>query len=99
MQYPTDAVTLLVGCFRGFGRWGVCEIAYISGGKFLDTVVYLKTGMRELPVQSNRTGEPSQMRWAMCVAYYIPPQAWQHSSLMRWTTLGRKSGSSRLTSS
>ena len=23
MQYPTDAVTLLGGCFRGFGIWGV----------------------------------------------------------------------------
>ena len=51
----------------------LCEILYISGGKFIDTIVHLTTGMHELPVQSNRTGEPSQMRWAMCVAYYIPP--------------------------
>ena len=25
MQYPTDAVTLLGGCSRGFGRWCLCE--------------------------------------------------------------------------
>ena len=29
--------------------------------------------MRELPVQSSKTSKLSQMRWAMCVAYYIPP--------------------------
>ena len=73
MQYPTDAVTLLGGCFRGFGKWCVCETSYISGGKFLDTIIHLTTGLHELPRQSYRAAEPSQMRWFMCVAYYIPP--------------------------
>ena len=73
MQYPTDAVTLLGGCLRGFGQWGARATSYMSGGRFLDTIIHLTTGMHELPVQSYRTGEFSQMRWAMCVAYYIPP--------------------------
>ena len=29
--------------------------------------------MHELPVQRYGTCEPSQIRWAMCVAYYISP--------------------------
>jgi len=64
---------LLGGCFRGVGTWGVCETSYISGGKFLDTTLHLTEGMHELPRQSYRAAEPSQMRWAMCVAYYIRP--------------------------
>ena len=51
----------------------VCETSYTTGGKFLDTIVYRTTGMQELPTQSYRAAEPSQVRWAMCVAYYSPP--------------------------
>ena len=72
-QYPTDAITLLGGCFRGFGNWGVCERSYINAGKFLDTIVHLPRGVHEIPVQTMRHGTTSQMRWAMCVAYYVPP--------------------------
>ena len=32
----------------------------------------MATGTHELPVRSSRNSEVSQMRWAMCVAYYIP---------------------------
>jgi len=31
-HYPTDAVTLLGGCFRGFGKWCVCEALYTAAG-------------------------------------------------------------------
>ena len=72
-QYPTDAITLLGGCFRGFGKWGLCETSYINAGKFLDTTVHLPRGVHEIPVQTMRQGTTSQMRWAMCVAYYMPP--------------------------
>ena len=51
----------------------MCETVYTSAGKFLDIIIHLTTGMHELPVQRYRTGEPSQMPWAMCAAYYIPP--------------------------
>ena len=73
VQYPTDAITLLGGCFRGFGKWGLCETSYINAGKFLDTIVHLPRGVHEIPVQTMRHGTTSQMRWAMCVAYYVPP--------------------------
>ena len=72
-QYPPDAITLLGGCFRGFGKWGLCETSYINAGKFLDTIVHLPRGVHEIPVQTMRHGTTSQMRWAMCVAYYVPP--------------------------
>ena len=72
-QYPTNAITLLGGCFRGFGAWGMCETSYISGGKFVDTIAHLTKGVHELPVQTFKTRKSSQMRRAMCVAYYVPP--------------------------
>ena len=71
-QYPRNAITLLGGCFRGFGRWGLCETSFISAGKFLDTISHLTTGVHELPTQVDRAGVVNEMRWAMCVAYYIP---------------------------
>ena len=73
MQHPTDAVTLLGCCFRGFGTWGVCETIVISAGKFLDTTIHLTTGMHELSMQMYKTGDPNQMPRAMSAAHYIPP--------------------------
>jgi hypothetical protein len=72
-EHPTNAITLLGGCFRGFGAWGLCETSYISGGKFVDTIAHLTTGVHELPVQTFKTRKSSRMRWAMSVAYYVPP--------------------------
>ena len=73
-QYPIDAITLLGGCFRGFGNSGMCETSYIDGAKVLDTIVHLPRGVHEIPVQNiGRTRPDRQMRWAMCVAYYVPP--------------------------
>ena len=52
---------------------GVCETSYINAGKFLDTIVHLPRGVHEIPVQTMRPDTTSQMHWAMCVAYYVPP--------------------------
>ena len=72
-QYPRDAITLLGGCFRGFGKWGLCETSFISAGKFLDAVTHLPVGVQELPKQLDKNQKAHEMRWAMCVAYYMPP--------------------------
>ena len=63
-QYPSNAITLLGGCFRGFGKWGVCETSFISAGKFLDVITHLTTGVHELPKVKLH-----DLRGAMCVAY------------------------------
>ena len=33
-SFPTGAIALLGGCFRGFGTWSVCVTSFVSQGHF-----------------------------------------------------------------
>ena len=61
------------GGVRGFGTWSVCVTSFVSQGQLLDVLPHLRTGTQVLPVKHTQHGQAFPMRWAMCVAYYVPP--------------------------
>ena len=86
-EFPTDGITLLGGCFKGWGKWGVGYSAFVSSHGFLKVLAesplgiqplpqrgHLKPGSQQASKQRVAKAKPhDEMKWAMCVAYWIPP--------------------------
>ena len=58
------------GCFRVFGKWGVCEALLISSGKLKDMNIHLTTGVHELPQKPGQGGKLNgarlvHLRWIL----------------------------------
>jgi hypothetical protein len=87
-SYPTDGITLLGGCFKGWGNWGVGYSSFLASLAFLLVLSSQSVGIHPLPQRGDCHGGASssqqaskqraardrqEMRWSMCVAYFVPP--------------------------
>ena len=75
-QHRLTSAEYPIGCDYIVGwlfPWGVCETSFIWFDNFLDVIAHLTTGVHELPQKQDKNGKLYEMRWAMCVAYYVPP--------------------------
>ncbi len=80
-SYPSDAITLLGGCFKGFGRWSCRMTGFVTSCTFLRVLCRYQAGVNPLPKRTDSSRQASQelaakscdnMCWAMCVAYFVP---------------------------
>jgi len=94
-SYPTDGITLLGGCFKGWGNWGVGYSSFLASLAFLKVLSIQSVGIQPLPQRGDCRGGASSsqqasqqqaarggqdMRWAICPSWDGKPPVQSRSA-------------------